>query len=104
MKGAVASDGYLLSKRHSYYVFILLFLLSLFDYMDRLVVVALFPFPQIGGSKRCSGTLRKKRRAKCSNFSWSAERTVVERPQHATGDIYFRSPSPDCSAVRRDVK
>ncbi len=46
MKDAGGSEGYLLSKRYSYYVFILLFLLYLFDYMDRLVVVALFPFLQ----------------------------------------------------------
>lgn len=46
MKDTVGSEGYLLSKRYSYYVFILLFLLYLFDYMDRLVVVALFPFLQ----------------------------------------------------------
>ena len=46
MKEAGGSEGYLLSKSYSYYVFILLFLLYLFDYMDRLVVVALFPFLQ----------------------------------------------------------
>ena len=46
MKDAGGSEGYLLSKSYSYYVFILLFLLYLFDYMDRLVVVALFPFLQ----------------------------------------------------------
>lgn len=45
MKGA-GSEGYLLSKSYSYYVFALLFLLYLFDCMDRLVVVALFPFLQ----------------------------------------------------------
>jgi predicted MFS family arabinose efflux permease len=38
------SDGYLLSKGYSYYVFALLFLLYMFDYIDRLVVVSLFPF------------------------------------------------------------
>ncbi len=38
------ADGYLLSKGYSYYVFALLFLLYLFDYIDRLVVVSLFPF------------------------------------------------------------
>ncbi len=37
-------DGYLLSKGYSYYVFALLFLLYMFDYIDRLVVVSLFPF------------------------------------------------------------
>jgi predicted MFS family arabinose efflux permease len=38
------ADGYLLSKGYSYYVFALLFLLYMFDYIDRLVVVSLFPF------------------------------------------------------------
>jgi MFS family permease len=40
------SDGYLLSKGHSYYIFSLLFLLYMFDYIDRLVVVSLFPYLQ----------------------------------------------------------
>jgi MFS family permease len=38
------SGGYLVSKKYSYYVFILLFLLYMFNYMDRLVVVSVFPF------------------------------------------------------------
>jgi predicted MFS family arabinose efflux permease len=38
------SEGYLLSKRQSYYIFSLLFLLYMFDYIDRLVVVSLFPY------------------------------------------------------------
>jgi MFS family permease len=38
------AGGYLVSKRYSYYVFVLLFLLYLFNYMDRMVVVSLFPF------------------------------------------------------------
>jgi MFS family permease len=37
-------DGYLMSKGHSYYTFTLLFLLYMFDYIDRMVVVSLFPF------------------------------------------------------------
>ncbi len=37
-------DGYLVSKRYSMYVFSLLFLLYMFDYMDRQVVVSLFPY------------------------------------------------------------
>jgi len=40
------SQGYLLSKGYAYYVFILLFLLYLFDYVDRMVVVSLFPYLQ----------------------------------------------------------
>jgi MFS family permease len=40
------SEGYLLSKGNSYYIFTLLFLLYLFDYIDRLVVVSLFPYLQ----------------------------------------------------------
>ncbi|MBN2539392.1 MAG: MFS transporter [Deltaproteobacteria bacterium] len=38
------SQGYLISKRYSYYVFLLLFLLYMFNYMDRMVVVSIFPF------------------------------------------------------------
>jgi MFS family permease len=44
MKSEQAENGYLVSKRYSYYVFGLLFLLYMFDYIDRLVVVSLFPF------------------------------------------------------------
>lgn len=44
MSDAKANDGYLMSKGYSYYVFGLLFLLYLFDYIDRQVVVALFPY------------------------------------------------------------
>ncbi|MBI5550645.1 MAG: MFS transporter [Desulfobacterales bacterium] len=40
------SDGYLVSKRYAHYVFALLFLIYMFDYIDRLVVVSLFPFLQ----------------------------------------------------------
>jgi MFS family permease len=43
MKNGVP-DGYLLSKGYSYYIFALLFLLYMFDYIDRMVVVSLFPF------------------------------------------------------------
>jgi MFS family permease len=39
-----SNQGYLISKGYSYYVFILLFLLYMFDYLDRMVVVSLFPF------------------------------------------------------------
>ncbi len=44
MKDKGIPNGFLLSKGHSYYVFILLFLLYMFDYIDRMVVVSLFPF------------------------------------------------------------
>jgi MFS family permease len=37
-------DGYLMSRGYSFYVFALLFLLYMFDYIDRMVVVSLFPF------------------------------------------------------------
>jgi MFS family permease len=39
-----SENGYLVSKGYSYYVFILLFLLYMFDYMDRQVIVSLFPY------------------------------------------------------------
>jgi predicted MFS family arabinose efflux permease len=37
-------EGYLLSKGYTHYVFILLWLLYFFDYVDRMVIVSLFPF------------------------------------------------------------
>jgi len=37
-------EGQLFSKRYTTYVFILLWLLYFFDYVDRMVVVSLFPF------------------------------------------------------------
>jgi MFS family permease len=38
------NQGYLVSKRYAWYVFFLLFLLYMFNYMDRQVIVSLFPF------------------------------------------------------------
>ncbi len=37
-------EGYLFSKRYTHYVFLLLWLLYFFDYVDRMVVVSLFPY------------------------------------------------------------
>jgi MFS family permease len=37
-------EGYLFSKRYTNYIFALLFLLYMFDYIDRMVVTSLFPF------------------------------------------------------------
>ena len=37
-------EGYLFSKGYTNYIFILLWLLYFFDYVDRMVVVSLFPF------------------------------------------------------------
>jgi MFS family permease len=37
-------EGYLFSKRYTNYIFSLLFLLYMFDYIDRMVISALFPF------------------------------------------------------------
>ncbi|MDD4997301.1 MAG: MFS transporter [Syntrophales bacterium] len=37
-------EGYLFSKSYTSYVFILLWLLYFFDYVDRMVIVSLFPF------------------------------------------------------------
>jgi MFS family permease len=44
MKKNIIPEGYLFSKRYTNYVFILLFLLYMFDYVDRMVVTSLFPF------------------------------------------------------------
>ena len=37
-------EGYLFSKAYTHYIFLLLWLLYFFDYIDRMVVVSLFPF------------------------------------------------------------
>jgi MFS family permease len=37
-------NNYLMSKGYSWYIFSLLFLLYMFDYVDRMVVVSLFPY------------------------------------------------------------
>jgi MFS family permease len=43
MKNNETNEGYLFSKRYSYYVFALLFLLYMFDYIDRMVITSMFP-------------------------------------------------------------
>jgi MFS family permease len=43
MKKPGTSEGYLFSKRYSNYIFILLFLLYMFDYIDRMVITSMFP-------------------------------------------------------------
>lgn len=40
-------NGYLFSKGYTNYVFILLFLLYMFDYVDRMIVTSLFPFIKV---------------------------------------------------------
>ncbi len=43
MKSAETPKGYLFSKRYSYYIFVLLFLLYMFDYIDRMVITSMWP-------------------------------------------------------------
>lgn len=44
MADTKTSEGFLISKKYAYGVFVLLFLLYMFDYIDRTVVTSLFPF------------------------------------------------------------
>jgi MFS family permease len=44
MKDKNIPEGYLFSKGYTNYIFILLFLLYMFDYIDRMVITSLFPF------------------------------------------------------------
>src|SRR5512139_1599962 len=44
MAAQSAPEGYLFSRGYTHYVFILLWLLYFFDYVDRMVVVSLFPY------------------------------------------------------------
>ena len=40
----IKPSGYLFSKRYSNYIFVLLFLLYMFDYVDRMVITSMFSF------------------------------------------------------------
>lgn len=42
MKNTKTQDGYLFSRRYSNYIFLLLFLLYMFDYIDRMVITSMF--------------------------------------------------------------
>jgi MFS family permease len=44
MKEKTVPEGYIFSRGYTNYIFILLWLLYFFDYVDRMVVAALFPF------------------------------------------------------------
>ncbi|MFN8255550.1 MAG: MFS transporter [Bacteroidales bacterium] len=44
MKNRQIPEGYIFTKRYTNYIFILLFLLYMFDYVDRTVITSLFPF------------------------------------------------------------
>lgn len=47
MNKKAVQEGYLFSKGYTNYVFILLFLLYMFDYVDRMIVTSLFPFIKV---------------------------------------------------------
>ncbi|RPH29376.1 MAG: MFS transporter [Bacteroidales bacterium] len=47
MNKRAVPEGYLFSKGYTNYVFILLFLLYMFDYVDRMIVTSLFPFIKV---------------------------------------------------------
>lgn len=44
MKNPEIPEGYLFTRKYTNYVFVLLFLLYMFDYIDRMVITSLFPF------------------------------------------------------------
>ena len=44
MKNKIIPEGYLFTRGYTNYVFVLLFLLYMFDYVDRMVITSLFPF------------------------------------------------------------
>ncbi|MBK7211729.1 MAG: MFS transporter [Bacteroidales bacterium] len=44
MKNKIVPEGYLFTRGYTNYVFVLLFLLYMFDYVDRMVITSLFPF------------------------------------------------------------
>jgi len=44
MKEKAIPEGYLFTRKYTNFIFILLFLLYMFDYVDRMVITSLFPF------------------------------------------------------------
>ena len=44
MKDKIVPQGYLFTRKYTNYIFVLLFLLYMFDYVDRMVITSLFPF------------------------------------------------------------
>jgi MFS family permease len=44
MNKSISPQGYLFTKRYTNYIFVMLFLLYMFDYIDRMVITSLFPF------------------------------------------------------------
>ena len=44
MKNKEIPEGYLFTRKYTNYIFMLLFLLYMFDYIDRMVITSLFPF------------------------------------------------------------
>ncbi len=44
MKNKPIPEGYLFTRSYTNYVFVLLFLLYMFDYVDRMIITSLFPF------------------------------------------------------------
>ena len=44
MKDGYTSEGYLVSKRYAYYVFVVLFVIYMIDYVDRYVVSGVVPY------------------------------------------------------------
>ena len=44
MKNSASEKGYLFSKSYTNYIFVLLFLLYMFDYIDRMIVTSMFTF------------------------------------------------------------
>lgn len=87
-----APDGYLMSKGYSYYTFTLLFLLYMFDYIDRMVVVSLFPFLKVdfGLSDTQCGLL-------VSTVYWSI--VVLSVPTSVVIDRWSRKKSIGIMAV-----
>lgn len=47
MKQKTIPEGYLFTRSYTNYVFMLLFLLYMFDYIDRMIITSLFPFLKI---------------------------------------------------------
>jgi hypothetical protein len=72
MKFPVIPEGYLFTRRYTSYIFTLLFLLYMFDYIDRMVISSLFPL------RKDEWKLTDTQCRICSVLSWPLLQGIID--------------------------
>jgi len=87
MTNPLIPEGYLFTRRYTNYVFSLLFLLYMFDYVDRMVISSLFPFLKAEwnltdtqcGFKLYRGDIARQLYAECTTDGFMFDIEIVLR-------------------------